>query len=472
MPIVNKKKRSLDAHLSVKPTSFHKTLSDFFDNDYRKFSIYVLQERCAPSIADGFRVGARKALYSAFVGTLKHHGLEKMLTLIGDSMKLSQYQHGEAGLLSSIKSISATFMHNLNPLFVKGQNGSLRVPDNVASPRYLSVKLSDYSFIYEYDSDLWENLIEENMVIEPKFFLPPVCTLLCSQNIGLAPGYKYQLSVPYNPIDVIDAQIEYLKNKKITTKLKPFVRGMNNNNFSYSEKSKRWTTFSEYNLFEKSSTVQVTDLCYGNTFASFENNLNKLLEKGLIRDWKNFSKRGAMDYKIIFEPKDFQRLSRPENKNELEKMLLLTQVIPQNIFNIINEKNKLQYFDDEYALLKHFCDWRLTIYEQRKTKLISVMEERYKKNNEICEFISLVNSGKIKIQNRKKADIKEDLKKFNLSADVLQTEISKLTDEEKALLIKKNEELQKELEYVRNTTILDMFLKDLKDIKKKIKDDF
>ena len=64
------------------------------------------------------------------------------------------------------------------------------------------------------------------------------------------------------------------------------------------------------------------------------------------------------------------------------------------------------------------------------------------------------------------------MKKFSLSADVLQTEISKLTDEEKEALRKKNEELQKELEYIKETTTLDMFLKDLKDIKKKIKDDF
>ena len=47
-----------------------------------------------------------------------------------------------------------------------------------------------------------------------------------------------------------------------------------------------------------------------------------------------------------------------KTKAELEKMLLLVSVVPQNIFNIINEKNKLVYFNDEYELLRYFTKWR------------------------------------------------------------------------------------------------------------------
>jgi hypothetical protein len=172
----------------------------------------------------------------------------------------------------------------------------------------------------------------------------------------------------------------------------------------------------------------------------------------------------------MLSPGDFNRLSA--SRADLEKMLLLSSVVPQNILNIINEKNKLQNFQDEYALLKHFTSWRLTIYAERKTRLINVMEEKFRRNNDICQFIALVNSGKIQIQNRKKSDIKEDLKKHNLSDEVLSIEISKLTDEEKEVLLKKNEDIKKELEYIRQTDIKDMFINDLKDIRKKIKDDF
>ena len=245
---------------------------------------------------------------------------------------------------------------------------------------------------------------------------------------------------------------------------------MRPDSYTYSDVSRRWTSSGTYVLNEKTQSVQITDFPYNVTFKDIGETFNKLLETGKIKDWKNFSHEGKTDYRVMLEPKDYKRLTA--SPDELEKMLLLTQVVPQNILNVINEKNKLVYFNDEYELLKYFTSWRLTIYEQRKTKLIHVMEQRLQKNTEICEFIALVNSGKIKIQNRKKSDIKADLKQHNLSDDVLSIEISKLTDEEKAALLKKNEEIKRELEYICNTDIKDMFINDLKDIRKKIKDDF
>ena len=100
------------------------------------------------------------------------------------------------------------------------------------------------------------------------------------------------------------------------------------------------------------------------------------------------------------------------------------------------------------------------------------MEQRYAENNNICKFIELVNKKKIIITNRKTKEIKEDLKIYNLPDSVLSIQISKLTEEEKNELLKKNKEILKELEYIKNTTIKDMYIKDLKDLKKKLEVEF
>ena len=469
MPIINKKQRhSLDSHMRVNPNNTY-SINDFFRKEYRDFSIYVLMTRCSPSL-DGLRIGARKALYTALRYTLKDKKSHKALSLVGECMNTTLFAHGDSALVNTIVKEGASFSHNLNPITIDGQGGSLRAPDAIAAPRYLGLYLSKYAFIYEYDSDMWQYVEEENMQLEPKILYPPVCTLLCENNIGMAPGYKYQLSVQYNPINVIDAQIEYLKNEKIKTQLRPYVRGVNPESFTYSDKTGRWTSHGSYALIDKTYTVQITDYPFDVTFKDIDDTYNKLLETGKIKDWKNFSHAGKMDYRVMLSPGDYNRLSA--SRSDLEKMLLLSSVVPQNILNIINEKNKLQNFQDEYALLEHFTKWRLTIYAERKTRLINVMEEKFRHNNDICQFIALVNSGKIKIQNRKKSDIKEDIKKHNLSDEVLNIEISKLTDEEKEVLLKKNEDIKKELEYIRQTDIKDMFINDLKDIRKKIKDDF
>ena len=50
--------------------------------------------------------------------------------------------------------------------------------------------------------------------------------------------------------------------------------------------------------------------------------------------------------------------------------------------------------------------------------------------------------------------------------------MSKLTKEEYDELLKQNEEIKKELQYVINTTTRDMYLNDLTSLNKTLKDDF
>ena len=64
------------------------------------------------------------------------------------------------------------------------------------------------------------------------------------------------------------------------------------------------------------------------------------------------------------------------------------------------------------------------------------------------------------------------MREYNLPDSVLSIEISKLTDEDKEELLKKNEQIKKELEYIIQTEIKDMYLNDLKKLKKELEKDF
>ena len=123
-------------------------------------------------------------------------------------------------------------------------------------------------------------------------------------------------------------------------------------------------------------------------------------------------------------------------------------------------------------LIIYFVNLRLQKYNDRKSRLVTVMEKRFKDNNDICKFIELVSNKKIIITNRSKKDIKTDLKKYDIPDTVLTIQVSKLTDEERKELLKKNEEIKKELEYIKNTTIKDMYLNDLKTLRKELINDF
>lgn len=59
-----------------------------------------------------------------------------------------------------------------------------------------------------------------------------------------------------------------------------------------------------------------------------------------------------------------------------------------------------------------------------------------------------------------------------LPESLLSISISKLTKEEYEALLKENEDIKQEIAYIKNTTIQDMYLKDLAELKKKIEKDF
>ena len=474
MPIISKggRRGSLDAHLLANTTRYKKRdITDFLSNEYKEYAKYVIATRCCPGM-DGLKVGARKVMHAAFSGAMKNGLKVKMLNLIGDVYSYTKFMHGDSGLTSSIFTKSAEFSDNLNPLEIDGQHGHLRSPKAQSAPRYLSIKLSKYAKILKEDYNLLEYVFDEGEYLEPTVYLPIIPLVLTSSQIGLAPGYKFQMTVGYNPLNVIDACIEHLKKNTIKTKLTPYVRGCRKDSFSYNEKTKRWISRGIYTTDLRNDIVKITDLPFNVTFKDFEENLNNLLDAGTIREWKNFTQGSALDYRIAFPKTKLTQLTKPDNIDALEKMLLIYTILEPNILNILDEGGKLIHYKDEYELITRFVEWRLGKYALRKDRLVDVLNKKFKENEEVCIFIDLVNSGKIKIQNRKKADIRKDLEEFKLPVSVLSVEISKLTDEDKAELRKKNEEIRKELEYIKATDIRDMYLDDLKKLRKELANDF
>lgn len=472
MPILRRTgRKSLDAHFSSPSRYKKRDITDFCNTDYKEYAKYVIATRCCPGL-DGLKVGGRKAVHGALCGAMKQGQTVKFLNLIGDVYKHTLFMHGDAGLTSSIFTNSAEFLDNLHVFDIEGQHGHLRAPDAQASPRYLSIRLSKFASLLKEDYDLLEFVEEEGEKVEPKVYLPLIPLALCKLYLGLAPGIRSCNPIQYNPLDIIDCCTETIKTGEPKTRLRPWVTGIREKSWSFSETSGRWTSHSTYNIDLKHDTIQITDLPFDITFKIIENTLENLVASGQIKDWKNYSHDDRLDYRILFEKGRLSKAVQPDNIAKLEKDLKLVSVVSPCQLNIINEAGKMLFFETEHSLIKYFVNWRLGKYRLRKDKLVRVLEQRYKDNSDLCRFIDLVNSGKIKVQNRKKSDLKKELAAEKLPATLLAVEISKLTDEEKAELQKKNKELQKELEYIKATSIEDMYLNDLKRLKKELAEDF
>ena len=453
-----------------------RTITNFLNTEYLNYAFSVLEERAIPSVIDGFKPGARKIMHASLAGTTKDGKLYKLLALSGDAMRVSLYAHGDASLNGTIVNMCKSFNDNLNPLESDSQVGSLRDPNSAGAPRYLYVKHSKYmDLIYKTDYDLLDFIFEEGQYVEPMTYLPIIPTVLCKNNIGVAVGYSMH-NQAYNPLDIIDACKEVLnsradKKEKISVTIYPYIRGIKKANWRYEEGN--WYNYGEWKFNQAKDLMIVTDLPADVSYEDFEKLLYKYKDEDFIKDWKNKSVDGGVNYEIVFPKKQLAiEMKKDRSGKRIANKFKLVKQVSDDLLWLLDENHKLKYFQNKKEVIEYFVNYRIGIYTERKKKMVKILEERIKKNDELVQFIELVCKGKLVIRNRSKKDIKVDMDGYKLPIDLIGTPMSKVTIEERDELLKQNEEMKKELEYIKKTTEKQMYINDLTNLRKELEKDF
>lgn len=443
-----------------------KKITNFLNEDYKEFSNYTIENRAIPCICDGLKPGARKILNAAFVGSLKDGKTYKMLSLVGDTMNKSLFAHGDASLVGTICTMSKPFINFFNPIEIEGQGGVLRSPD-AGAPRYLFIRKSKWcDSFYGIDYDLLNFIEEEGQKVEPMQYLPIIPNVLCNMAMGIANGYSFH-TLSYHPLDIIDSCKKSLNNDKNHIVIRPYLRDIKQENWKFEDG--KWYCYGEWKTNITKDLLIVSDLPADMTYVDFEKLLNKLCDKEYIKDYKNLSEDGKVLYEIQFPKKQLGiELKRDRSGKRLASTFKLIKEMPEDLLWLLDENHKLKYFKTRYDVIDYFVKWRLTIYTERKKKLVKILQERYDKNDQLVKFIELVCKGKLKIRNRAKSDIKVDMDSYKLPMELLSTPMSKVTIEERDELLKQNESIKNELDYIKNTTEKQMYLNDLNELRKTI----
>ena len=329
--------------------------------------------------------------------------------------------------------------------------------------------------IYKTDYDLLDFVFEEGQYVEPMTYLPIIPTILCKNNIGVAVGYSMH-NQAYDPIDIINACKEVIearadKKDKIKTQIRPYLKGIKRSNWRYEDGA--WLNYGEWKFNQAKDFMNVTDLPADVSYEDFEKLLNKFEEDDYIKGWKNKSVDGGVNYEITFPKKQLAiEMKKDRSGKRIANKFKLIKQLPNDLLWLLDENHKLKYFQNKNEVVEYFVNFRLGIYTERKKKMVKILEERIKKNDELVKFITLVCNGKLKIRNRSKTDIKIDMDSYKLPMELISTPMSKVTIEERDELLKQNEAMKKELEYIRNTTEKQMYLNDLNNLKKEIEKDF
>ena len=160
------------------------SITNFLSKEYKEFAMYSIEGRAIPSVIDGFKPTQRKIIHiSNQVWRTGNEKTKKVFQLAGVVADQAYYHHGNASLENAIITMAQRFKNNAPLLEEEGQFGSLRSPQ-AGAPRYIGTKLNENFKLLYKDSELLEHKEEEGELIEPKFFLPIIPTVLINGSSG------------------------------------------------------------------------------------------------------------------------------------------------------------------------------------------------------------------------------------------------------------------------------------------------
>jgi DNA topoisomerase-2 len=443
-----------------------KSVTQYLDQDYREYAVYVVEERAIPSVIDGFKPTQRKVIFVA--DRVWRNGSEKPLKifqLAGKVASDAHYHHGDGSLSGAIVGMAQKFKNSMPVLEEIGQFGSLRSPE-AGAPRYISTKLhKNFRQLY-MDFELLTPRYEEGSEIEPKYFLPIIPTVLLNGGSGIAVGFATNI-LNRNPVDLIDACIKELDGKPYKEPT-PWYYGFGGECIKDPESPLSWIFRGRFEV-KNTSTVEVTELPPSLTYEKFDSHLSTLEDTRRIVSHDNNCK-ADINYLLKFRREDLKAL---QDSGRLAKSLKMEERQSEN-FTVLDENGDLKIFDSATSIIKYFVNFRLGYYTKRKLYLINKLEQELTLLSNKANFIKYIIEGKIKVNNVPRAEIilaleTADFDQINGSYNyLLSLPIHTLTKENYESLIADVFAKEQELSIIKQKEPIQMYKDDLQDLRKAV----
>jgi DNA gyrase/topoisomerase IV subunit A len=447
-----------------------KTVTDYLDNDYKEYAIYVVEERAIPSVIDGFKPTQRKVIFVA--NKVWKNGSEKpmkIFQLAGRVAADAFYHHGDGSLNSAIIGMAQKFKNSMPVLEDIGQFGSLRSPE-AAAPRYIATKLhKNFRLLYK-DFELLESRYEEGNEIEPKYFLPIIPTVLLNGGSGIAVGFATNI-LNRNPISLIDACLKSLDGKKYTEP-SPWNREFAGDCELADAEKFSWIFSGKYDI-KNTTTVTITELPPSITYEKFDQHLIDLEDSRRIASYENNCKSN-INYILKFRREDLKTLS---DSVRLKRLLKMEERQTEN-FTVLDEKGKLKIFNSASEIIEYFVKFRLSFYEKRKKYIIDTLNQELTVLSNKARFVKDIIEGKLKVNNVPRKEIilylqTADFDEVNGSYQyLLSMPIYSLTKETYEDLLSSVFQKEKELEEIKKKEPIQMYREDLQELKKALQKEY
>jgi DNA topoisomerase II len=455
--------------------------TDFVNKELIHFSKYDC-ERSIPNMMDGLKISLRKILYSAFKKNLTNE--IKVAQFSGYVSEQSGYHHGEASLNAAIVGMAQDYVgsNNINLLMPNGQFGTrLQGGKDSASERYIFTQLNQITrYIYRKEDDaVLEYLEDDGFPVEPMFYVPIIPMILVNGGKGIGTGFSTDI-LSYSVENLISYLQRKLKDDSTEdVEFRPHYRGFTGTCHEFDD-GKKYIVKGTYQKINDRK-VRVTELPIGHWTDDFKQHIENLMEadknkknKAFVKDYNDMSTDTTVDIEITFNDPIDEKTDGTNLYNNFEKMMKLYASLSTNNMHLFNDEEKLMKFDNEKEIIDSYFPIRLKYYQKRKDYMIDALQKELNLLSNKARYVQDNLEGEIDLRKKRKEDILELLKGKNYDvidddADykyLLKMPMDSVSEENAERLLKERDGKEKELVDIQSTSIENMWLKELDELKK------
>ncbi len=250
-------------------------VSGMFEDWFLDYASYVILERAVPAIEDGFKPVQRRIMHA--LRELDDGRYNKVANVVGHTMQY--HPHGDASIGDAMVQIGQKDLL----IDTQGNWGNIHTGDRAAASRYIEARLSKFALDVVYNPKITEWQSSYDGRKKEPINLPVMFPMLLAQGAeGIAVGLSTKV-LPHNFIELIDASIKHLKEKRFT--LYPDFPTAGIADFSdYKDGLRGGKVRCRARISQHDkNTLVVTELPFGQTTTSLIDSVLKANDKGKIK---------------------------------------------------------------------------------------------------------------------------------------------------------------------------------------------
>lgn len=177
-----------------------------YEKNFIEWASYIIKDRAIPDVDDGLKPVQRRILHSlAEVDDGKFH---KVANIVGNTMKY--HPHGDQSIVGAL----IVLAQKDYLLEKQGNFGNIFTGDEASAARYIECRLTNLARDILLNKSITKYVdTYDSRNKEPVVFPAKVPLLLILGTEGIAVGMSTRI-LPHNFVEVLEAQITYLKGKK------------------------------------------------------------------------------------------------------------------------------------------------------------------------------------------------------------------------------------------------------------------